>query len=82
MSGMNLSFKRKDLSFEYYFTFTVYEVNSLLTRITLALDYLSGIGDKVSSGFDLTADFASVFISFSPGATYKVSLLAEFTQHL
>ena len=44
--GCFLSFKRKDISFEYYLVFTVYEVNSLLTRITLALDSLSDIGTR------------------------------------
>ena len=32
--------------FEYYLVFTVYELNYLLTRISLALDSLSDIGTR------------------------------------
>lgn len=47
-----------------------------LTRITLALDSLSDIGTRFQCTA-LTADIASVFTSFSPSATYKVSPPSE-----
>lgn len=77
-----LSFKRKDISF--WVLLSIYSVWSKFSshKNKPGSGFSVWHWDKVSDGFDLIADIAYVFTSFSPGATYKVSLLAKFTQHL